>query len=194
MSEMTGDFDVLVNVHEHMLIELPVRDGVQLRPMQTHDAEPLLAIMERDPTIRNRVAVASNMKNVEGVHEQVDAYKADDSVIRYVIENGDDVVGLVSFWRDTGYFGYTPLKHTFGFGFFIDPNQRGEHLATDSVRALMQTAQSHFRVDAFIAFTEADNAASQGVLKSLGFTQTDKHFIEPHESWKESMWQKDVRK
>ena len=187
-----GDTPTSTNPHETMLREVVVRDGVVVRPMLEADAAQLLGIMERDPSIRDHVTVAAAMQDADGVRKQVEAYTNDNSVIRYVIVHDGDVAGLVSFWRDTGYFGYTPMPYTFGFGYFTDPKRRGQHLAGDSVQALMNEAQKSFRVDQFIAFTETDNEASQHVLRSLGFAKTDIDYTEPNMGWAESMWCKKV--
>lgn len=175
-----------------MFREISVREGVMLRPMTASDGEALLAIMERDPNIRERVTVAANMPNQEGVETQVEAYKNDGALIRYVIAQEHQVVGLISLWRDEGFFGQPPLPHAYGFGFFVDPERRGQHLAADSVAALMDEMQNHYQVDTFIAFCEQDNPASQSVLRRVGMSQTDEHFTEPTHAWIEYMWRKDL--
>lgn len=197
MSEQTVDSTEQleeVNLHQQPgLQEVQVRDGVVLRPMQDDDAVDLLTILAADPSIRDRVSVASKMRTVEDVKHQVAEYKADDSVIRYVILSDDACVGLVSFWRDGDFFpGRTGKPHTFGFGYFLDPTQRGKGLINDSVNALMSQAQANFRVDSFIAFCEPDNQDSIAVLHKIGFEQTDELHTEPSNGWQEVLYEKRV--
>ncbi len=180
------------DLHEHMLHEVKVRDDIVLRPMEEIDGHELLAIMARDPEIRERVTVAANMPDLEGVKKQVEAYKNDPALIRYVIVEDQQVVGLISLWRDEGFFGQVPLPNTYGFGFFVDPERRGRHIAADSGIALMREVQKYRQVDTFIAFCEHDNPTSQSVLRSVGMSQTDQCFTEPTHAWIEYMWRKDL--
>jgi RimJ/RimL family protein N-acetyltransferase len=183
----------LVNLHEQPDLQaVPVRAGVVLRPMQASDAPEMLAILAADPSIRDRVTVASRMHTEEDVRKEVESYKADDSVIRYVIEEEGKCVGLVSFWRDTGFFGQEPKPRTFGFGYFLDPAARGRGLMTDVVGTLMTTAQANFPVDSFIAFCEDANQESVTVLEKLGLEPTDILFSEPTHGWEERMYEKRI--
>lgn len=180
------------SLHMGMFREVKVRVGTMLRPMQDGDGKDLLEIMDRDPNIRERVTVAANMPDFEGVKKQVAAYKNDPALIRYVIVQNGEISGLVSLWRDEGFFGQPPLPYTYGFGFFVDPKKRGQHLAADAVMALMSEMEEYYRVDTFIAFCENDNPASQAVLKRVGMTPTEQHFAEPTHDWTEYMWRKDL--
>lgn len=59
------------DLHEHMLHEVKVRDDIVLRPMEEIDGHELLAIMARDPEIRERVTVAANMLDHKGVKNRL---------------------------------------------------------------------------------------------------------------------------
>lgn len=194
MSELNINYDEqLVDLRaQPSLQEVPVREGVILRPMQNADAPGILRILEADPSIRDRVTVASRMHNTEDVQREVAAYQSDDSHIRYVIHEDGNCVGLVSLWRDTGFFGQEAKPYAYGFGYFLDPAARGKRLVTDSVQALMNTVQTNFRVESFMAFCEDNNVESIAVLQKLGFAPMEKIFPEPTEGWPERLYEKDV--
>lgn len=190
---ISHETDELVNLHDVAALQsVAVREGVTLRPMQDEDAEALLAILEADPGIRERVAVAAKMMDEESVRAEVEDYQADTGLIRYVVEEDNKVTGLVSLWRDEGYFGQQPRPHAYGFGYFQHPDFRGRGVVSDSVRALMDTAQENFRVDSFIAFCEEDNAPSIAVLEKLGFESNGIAYDVPGHGWIECMYEKKV--
>lgn len=190
---VTAENEQVINLHEQPdLQEVMVRPGLRLRPMQDLDAPELLAILEEDPSIRDQVTVASRMRTEDDVRREVTDYKADDSVIRYVIDSDRKCVGLVSFWRDTGFFGQEANPHAFGFGYFLSPTERGKGFVTDSVSKLMETAQRAFRVDSFIAFCEDNNTASKAILLRLGLTPSAVTYPEPTHGWTERMYEKRV--
>ncbi|HSX37123.1 MAG TPA: GNAT family N-acetyltransferase [Patescibacteria group bacterium] len=192
-STVQHEDDQLVNLYDQPeLHEVQVREDVILRPMQDSDAQEILAILNADPSIREQVTVASRMHNEEDVRREVASYQADGSVIRYVIEQEGKCVGLVSFWRDTGFFGQEAQPHKFGFGYFLNPTERGKGLVTDSVRALMETAQASFRVDSFIAFCEDANQESVAILLKLGLEPTEVTYPEPAHAWLERMYEKRI--
>jgi RimJ/RimL family protein N-acetyltransferase len=170
--------------------EVHVRGGVNLRPLEEADAPAIVAILQADPTIKDRVTVASRISNEEDVVAEVDRYKKDGSVIRFAIEEQGKCVGLVSFWRDTGFFGHDARPNTYGFGYFLDPAERGKGLITDSVRTLMETANANLKIDSFIAFCEDSNQESVAVLNKLGLEPTDITYPEPTHGWVERMYEK----
>lgn len=174
------------------LQEVQIRAGVVLRPLREEDARELLAILDSDPSIRDQVTAAARFHSEEDVKQEVASYTADASMIRYVIVSEDQCVGLISFWLDTGYFGYEPEPHVYGFGYFLSPAARGKGLVTDSIKALMNTASSNFPVAAFIAFCTDENVQSTAALKRLGFESTDRIFAEPNHGWLERMYEKRV--
>lgn len=192
MSEQRTDnlIDVVDLHSQAALQEIEVRPEVVLRPMVIEDAPEILAILDADPSIRDRVSAATGMVNKEGVQDEIDLYRADTGLIRYMIHSHGKVAGLVSLWRDDGFFGQDAQPHTFGFGYFLDPEQRGKGLVTDSVQKLMDAASSNFRVDSFIAFCEDDNRESVSVLTKLGFAPTDQKFHEPSYGWDERKYEK----
>lgn len=194
MTEQTLDAredEQLVDLHAHAALrEVTVREGVMLRPLDETDAPALLRILDADSSIRDRVTVASRMHSIDDVKREIESYKGDDSVIRYAICEDGKTVGLVSFWRDTGFFCQVADPHKFGFGYFLDRAERGKGLVTDSVRALMASAQSSFRVDSFIAFCEDSNKESVSVLQKLGMEPTGLTYPEPTHGWAERMYEK----
>lgn len=175
------------NLHEiDALKHVQVRDGVELRLLEPEDATELLKILEEDPSIRDRVSVASKMHSPEDVKDQVELYKYDAHLIRYTVFVDDKPAGLVNFWRDVdGPFNAPDNPDDYGFGYFIAPEQRGKGIVSDSVRTLMQIATEHLPLNQFIAYCEDDNVESVAVLSKLGFTPTDITLVEPNSGWEE---------
>lgn len=104
-------------------------------------------------------------------------------MIRYVLLKKDNPIGLISLWRDDGFFGTPPYPDDYGFGYFLDPKERGKGLVTRSVQSLMDAAINNLKVNQFIAFCEDNNKESISVLTRLGFMPTDKLFTEPTTGW-----------
>lgn len=167
------------------LQEIEIRPGLTIRPLVENDAPRILAILDADPEIRNRVSVASRLHEVEDVSKEIDEIKKDPGLIRYAILDGENPIGLVSLWRDDGFFGTPPNPDDYGFGYFLDPNERGKGIVTDTVKALMDAAQQNLDVRQFVAFCEADNEESTAVLTKLGFEANGETFTEPTHNWTE---------
>lgn len=173
------------------LQKVEVRDGCCLRPLRSEDAANILEVIDKDPSIRQRVTVAERMRDPDDVAREVEAYQKDsEGLIRYTVVCDEKCVGLVSFWKDQGYFGQDFEPDSYGFGYFIDPDLRGKGLITDAVRALMTKSQDVLEVHRFLAFCEDDNLASRKVLLKLGFEATDRTFFEPKNGWIERMYLK----
>jgi RimJ/RimL family protein N-acetyltransferase len=167
------------------LQQIEVRDSVMLRPLTIEDAPNMLSVIESDPTIRERVSVAAKFRSEADVALEIDRIAHDPQTIRYTILLGGIVVGLVSFWKDPGYFGQTPESDGYGFGYFLDPAYRGEGIITDSMKAIMKIALNNLRVQSFVAFTEDNNQESRALLQKLGFEPTDEVYGEPDNGWPE---------
>lgn len=86
---------------------------------------------------------------------------------------------MLSLWRDEGYFGTPPQLDDYGFGFFLDPKDRGKGLVTNAVRALIHVLIQNLKVNQFVANCEDDNTESIAVLTKLGFTPTNEARPEP---------------
>lgn len=183
-----------INLHDiPELKEIYVRDDVILRPMETEDATGLLEILDADPSIRNRVSVASRMHSPEDVAAQVETYRSDAHTIRYALLEGGKPVGLVSFWRDIDNpFAAPDSPNDYGFGFFLDPAKRGKGLIPDAVQQVMTAAQDVLHVENFIAYCEDNNPESITVLTKLGFQPTDLTYEEQNNSWVERKYVKEA--
>lgn len=183
--ETTGS--QLVNLHEvEALQEVRVRDDLLVRPLEYEDAEQIIAILDGDPTIRDRVSVASKMHSTEDVRKQVDTYRDDPHLVRYAIVSNKRVAGLVSFWRDVDNpFDSPDNPDDYGFGYFLDPDSRGQGIVTSVVSKFMQVADENLFVDNFIAYCEDNNDDSVAVLANLGFVPTDVTLEEKNSGWLE---------
>jgi RimJ/RimL family protein N-acetyltransferase len=169
-----------------------VRDGVVLRPLEGADAHQLLAILDADPSIRERVGVASGLHTPGDVVKLVAAEQGDDELIRYAIVENEHVVGLMNFWRAGEFFGDKAEPDDYGFGYFLAPSARGRGLVTDSLQAIMTVAAAHLPIRRFIAFCEADNQASGAVLKKAGFTPSGTAWHDDEHGWTEQKYLKNI--
>jgi len=176
------------------LRKVTVREGCYLRPLELDDAEEVLKILDNDPDIRSRVTVASRMHTIDDVAREVETYRTDnEGLIRYAIMFDEHCVGLVSLWRDSGFFGQSVDPDAYGFGYFIDPSMRGKGIVAAAVESLMKQAEAVLQVKQFIAYCEDDNYASIAILRKLGFGATDETFSEPDHGWAERKYIKIVR-
>ena len=175
-----------MNLHDIVALQkIVVRDGLILRPLEVGDSKQLLAILARDPGIRQRVTVASRLVDTSTIEQEIAQIAADEGLIRYVIVQGETVIGLISLWRDEGFFGQAPEQGGYGFGFFLDPLARGKGVVTVSLQALMTTCKAVLPVRVFMAFCEDDNPRSSAVLVKLGFELTNEVYGEPTAGWQE---------
>ncbi len=177
---------VPINLHTIAALQrVAVREGVELTPLVADDAAPLLEIITRDPSIGSRVTFAALVIDEKAFYEQLAIIAEDPELIRYGIRENGRLVGVISFWKDPGFFGQTPEPDGYGFGFFLDKTARGRGLISQSVEALMSRAKQVLPVGVFIAFCEDDNEASKAVLSRTGFTPTDEMYGEPTHGWQE---------
>lgn len=171
------------------LKEIKVKDGVKLRPLARSDAPRIIEILHADPEIRNRVAVAKDIYNEVDVYKEISTYKEYSSVIRFSLLLDDRCIGLVNFWRLDDYLSKDhPEPNTYGFGYFLDPMERGNGLMSAAVAAIMRVARDNLTVEKFIAFCEDDNPASSSVLRKCGFTPTDEIIYFSDLDWHERLY------
>jgi RimJ/RimL family protein N-acetyltransferase len=160
--------------------------------MQDEDAGDLLEILSQDPLIRERVGVAAKLKTEQDVRDEVLSMNEDDGLIRYMVVENEKIVGLVSLWRDSGYFGQKADPNAYGFGYFLSTDARGRGLVTDSLSVLMQVVADNLKVNAFLAFCESDNKPSGAVLEKVGFRPTDTTYVDPNKGWIERRYEKTI--
>lgn len=182
----------LSNLRTSVFENIDVREHVKLRPLEKADAPVLLAMLNTDPSIRERVGVASRLYTVEDVAKLLDDESGDEGLIRYVIVENDRVVGMVNFWRAGDFFGDKAEPDDYGFGYFLAPSARGRGLVTDSLSALMAVASAELDVKRFIAFCEADNKASGEVLKKAGFEPSEVSWKDTEHGWVERKYVRTV--
>lgn len=178
------------NLHSvRALQNIHVDQEILLRPLHNSDSKRILEILNSDPHIRERVAVAAKIFTEEDVAHEVKKYLNDGGMIRYAILRNDVVIGLISLWRDDGFFDNVPKEDDYGFGYFLDPKERGKGLMTTIVKSVMETVEKSIKVRQFIAFCEDENHASIAVLNRLGFKRTDNTFLEPANNWTERKYE-----
>lgn len=165
----------LPNLHDSEgLCLVKVSDSVVLRPLAADDAPRMLEILDTDPEIRKRVEVAKIIHTKEDIYKEIESSENDPTLIRYSVLKNGKYIGLVSFWRLDDYLDKAnPEPYTFGFGYFIDPTERGNGIIPAALQALMQIVRDTLEPQKFMAFCEDDNPASIAVLKKCGFSATD---------------------
>lgn len=172
------------NVHSILeLKEVNVAEGVKLRPLDQSDAKRILEILNSDSNIRNRVTVASRLYTVKDVTDEIQFYHSDMGLIRYTLLKDNKPVGLVSLWRDDGFFGTKPNPDDYGFGYFLDPAERGKGLTSKAIQSLMRVITKGLRVRQFVAFCTDQNKESIAVLTKMGFKPTTETYSEPTHGW-----------
>lgn len=182
-----------LNLHSiSALQEIHVSDGLKLRLLKNSDIIRILKIMEMDSNIRNRVSLASRLHTPEDIAAEIESYKKNTGVIRYVLLQDNNPVGLISFWHDRGYLCTPSSPNDYGFGYFLDPNERGKGLITRAIQSLIDIVVKNIHVNQFVAFCEDDNIESIAVLTRLGFKPTDETFSEPKNGWIERKYKKSV--
>jgi RimJ/RimL family protein N-acetyltransferase len=173
-----------LNLHKILgLNEIDIYEGIKLRPLNQSDATRTLEILAADTNIRDKVSVASRLNKPEDVAAEIERYRKDSGLIRYTLLKDNNPIGLVSLWRDDGYFSTLPNPDDYGFGYFLDPHERGKGLVVIAVQSLMKAVIKNLNVRQFIAFCEDNNLESIAVLTKLGFEPTDKTFTEPSNGW-----------
>jgi RimJ/RimL family protein N-acetyltransferase len=182
-----------INLHTiPALQEIYIREGVKLRLLDQSHAARLLEILEADSIIRDNVTVASRMHTQKDVANEIDSYHKDEGLIRYVLMRDDNPIGLVSLWRDDGFWGKKNLDD-YGFGYFLDQSERGKGLVTSAIQSLMDIVVKNLEVNQFVAFCEDLNKTSIAVLSKLGFRPTEETFSEPNNGWIERKYIKPVK-
>jgi len=174
-----------INLHSiSVFSEIIVIENVKLVPLNESHATQILNILSKDPDIRNRVTVASKFHTRKDIKTEIYFYLNNDGLIRFTLLKNNIPIGIISFWRDDGFWGKKNLDD-YGFGYFIDPEQRGQGLVTRSIKSLIKTALDNLNIRQFVAFCEDNNIQSVSVLKKLGFKPTNEIFSEPNKGWKE---------
>lgn len=182
-----------INLHGiPALNEIQVRDDLKLRLAKVSDAKRVIEILNADPSIRDRVTVASKFHTESDVINEIIEHQYSPDILRYALLHGDDLVGWVNLWQDNGYISGKPDPSVIGFGYFLDPVARGKGLITDAIKRLMVLAQENMKVTGFVAYCEDDNEGSVKILKKLGFTPTEDTHKEPKNGWVERMWVRKV--
>ena len=175
------------------LQEIQVDEELKLLPLNKSHTKRILEILEADKSIRRKVSVASRINSPIDIENEIEYYRNTTGLIRYTLLRASNPVGLVSFWREDGLFWGEVNLDNYGFGFFLDPNERGKGIITRSVQKIMDTAVKNMKVEQFIAFCEDNNKESVSVLAKLGFEPTDDTLVEPDNGWIERKYAKKLK-
>lgn len=179
------DMKKVASLHSIIALQkVKVCKGLKIIPLDQSHAKRILEILDRNNSIRDRVSVASRLHKLEDVKREIKKYRKDTGLIRYTIVKGKTPIGLVSLWRDDGFWGEAHLND-YGFGFFLDPNERGNGYITRAVQRLIKVVSQNLYVNQFVAFCEDSNHKSIAVLTRLEFKPTKETFIEPAKGWVE---------
>jgi len=174
-----------------MPFEVTIEGGLSLRILQPKDAEVIFVMLKQDPEISARVTWIHGVKTQQDVEDRIKDFQKKRS-LRYAIIMAGDVVGYIGMWPDEGYMDKNAPEGTFGFGYFLKPEARGQGIVHKSSLALMHQAEAVFQIKYWRAYVEDDNRASQAVLKNLGFAPTKGVFDEPVMHTAERCWERTV--
>ncbi|MEU6720151.1 GNAT family N-acetyltransferase [Nonomuraea sp. NPDC046802] len=152
-----------------MIEEVPLFDGVVLRPAVEHDAEPIqrACIRNRDHLRRWEPRRPDEYFTVHGQAERLKsllAQQAEGRAMAWVLADGDEVVGRMTL-NDIvrGPFLNAHL------GYWIDAGYAGRGLTTRGVLEVCRLADQELGLHRIQAGTLLDNVASQSVLAKTGF-------------------------
>ena len=139
-------------------------DGVRLRRWDDGDVE-ILGEMWQDEELRRRFAVPTITRaSVEVfVHDATRAWDAGTACMLAIVDASSDV--LVGGCDLSQLGGDAPAD----VGYWIAATHRGSGYATRAVHALVDWAERRLGLAVFVLEIEADNAASLGVARGLGF-------------------------
>lgn len=181
------------NLHDIANLQsIRVDEHIYLRPLENGDAPAMLAILDMDPSIRESVTAAARMRDESSFYDEVKFINQSPDLIRYAIVHDDILVGLLSFWKDGGYFNADPIPNGYGFGYFLAPSARGKGIVTTSLLAVMDVAERCLTVDSFMAYCEDGNNRSKQLLQNIGLQPTDDTYAEPSQGWIERRYVKKV--
>ncbi len=139
--------NMLVNLHSiPALRKISVHEEIVLRPLQKSDAIRILEILHNDSVICRRVTVASRFHKVKDIENEILHYRQDRGLMRYIILKAGNPIGLISLWRDSGYFGTGLKPNDYGFGYFLDSKERGKGIVTNSIKSIMRTLSKNLTV------------------------------------------------
>ncbi len=169
-----------INLHTITALQhIDVGDGISLVPLRQKHSQAILDILNKDSQIREFVYVASRIHTARDVSDEIRRIKKDSGLIRYVILKNNNVVGLVSLWRDDGFWNEHNLDD-YGFGYFLTPEERGKGIVQKSVNRIIRITSESVPINRFVAICEDENVSSVAVLRKLGFRATDDVKSNPH--------------
>lgn len=171
--------------------EILTEQGFKLRFLRPEDAEGIYEIFQADPMIQSYVTWTAGLENAEDVRRAIEEFQSKQS-LRYAITDEDSVVGYIGIWKDRGYFTGKPAEGEYGFGYFVDPAERGRGIVTSAAKALTAEAERVFPIEIYSLYIEDGNLASQAVARKLGFGRTDTVVEEPKLHCLERRWEKTI--
>ncbi|MET7337046.1 GNAT family N-acetyltransferase [Nonomuraea sp. NPDC005650] len=152
-----------------MIEEVPLADGVILRPAAEQDAEALQRSYDRNREHLKQweprrpaefFTLEGQAKRLMDVLEQ----QAQGRAMPWVLADGDEIVGRATL---SGIVRGPWLSADLGY--WVDGDYVGRGLATGAVREVCRLADEELRLHRIAASTLLDNAASQNVLVKTGF-------------------------
>jgi RimJ/RimL family protein N-acetyltransferase len=169
---------------------ITVSNDVELRFLEREDAPRIKEILESDPSVQERVTWVHGLSSEEEIADKIEQMR--DFSTRYGIWQSDRLVGYTGVWEDNGYMDGEPKPGIYGFGYFLDPQNRGTGVMTASVAEMMKATEATYGVEGYHVYVEDDNKESQAVLTALGFNPTDIIVPEPEMKSEERRWEKVV--
>lgn len=98
--------------------------------------------------------------------ELMDAYETQDNRLLLELKGQNKVIGVVSFWEDDRR--YVPTR---ALVYQLHPDYQRKGYATEAVDAVIRSLFAETDTQLIVADAFVQNAASQALLRKLGFTQ-----------------------
>ncbi|WP_431914223.1 GNAT family N-acetyltransferase [Nonomuraea jabiensis] len=168
-----------------MIEEVPLADGIILRPAAEQDVEALVRAYDRNRDHLKRweprrpdefFTEAGQAKRLKGLLED----QAQGRAMAWVLADGEEIVGRATL---SGIVRGPWLSSDLGY--WVDGGYVGRGLATGAVREVCRMADEELGLHRIAASTLLDNAASQQVLVKTGFEPygTAERYLEIDGRW-----------
>lgn len=145
--------------------EHPPQDAVRLRPWAEHDLDLLRRVNAPDMTAH--LGGPESNDEVVARHAKYLRLWGEGGARMFVIEAGGQATGTIGWW-DTEHEG-APAAEA---GWSVLPEFQRRGIARQALRLLARDAATHSMHGLLVAFPGTDNAASNALCRSTGFTRT----------------------
>ena len=148
--------------------EIPLRDGLLLRPLRQQDASALYSIIEENRNYLAEWMPWAEGQTLEGTLEFIrsaEKQQAEESGFHLAIVSGDEIIGVV------GMHPIDQVNRHGSLGYWISEAQQGRGTVTAAVRALTDHAFDGLGLNRVEIQVAPENERSVAIARSLGFAE-----------------------